>query len=415
MSIHFIDAEDPEVLKVIKINDKKPEDELLLISSKEGHGYFNIAQGELVDIEDSKVQVKSLFKYKGNTVIAGGYSQDGLVYEKGKTTVCFPLADDPTILEEWISVFVLDGITLFAQSPKSAAAASNFMVDATKAPSHLMANTGETIFISYGKEDSESARRLYKDLRNAGLNPWLDEEKLSPGTIWKNAIKKAIKDSRYFIALFSSKTVNRSGFVHKEVSQALDVLESYPESIIYLIPVRLDKCNPSHDKLSELQRVDMFPDWTEGIEKILSSFQKSEEDPYELWGHVLDVRTQLNIFVPQWHIRRGHEASDTWIAIHKLERLVEKVSPFIPKELHKRISEFHGLAKKTFTSMLDWSDIEMQMFSPDGSGGMIRTKPFDYEPTERPIFEKEIALAKEQLDQYKAEIRENIRQFSGVE
>ncbi len=82
--------------------------------------------------------------------------------------------------------------------------------------------------------------------------------------------------------------------------------------------------------------------------------------------------------------------------------------------MHDHISEFHDLAQKTFTSMLDWSDIEMQVFSPDGSGGMIPTKPLDYEPPERTIFEKEIILAKEQLDQYKDKIRVNIRQFSAV-
>lgn len=32
------------------------------------------------------------------------------------------------------------------------------------------------IFISYAREDVEAARRLYRDLKNAELNPWLDEE-----------------------------------------------------------------------------------------------------------------------------------------------------------------------------------------------------------------------------------------------
>ena len=68
------------------------------------------------------------------------------------------------------------------------------------------------IFISYAREDVEAARKLYRDLKNAELNPWLDEEVLLPGQNWKSAIKKAIKESRFFIALLSSNSVKKGGF-----------------------------------------------------------------------------------------------------------------------------------------------------------------------------------------------------------
>jgi TIR domain-containing protein len=88
------------------------------------------------------------------------------------------------------------------------------------------------------------ARRLSADLRRAGLDPWLDSERLRPGERWKSAIRNAIKRSRYFIALLSSRSVDRKGFVHKEVLEALDELEMQPDSHIYLVPVRLDPCQP---------------------------------------------------------------------------------------------------------------------------------------------------------------------------
>jgi hypothetical protein len=37
-----------------------------------------------------------------------------------------------------------------------------------------------TVFISYASEDFQQADRLYKDLRNAGLNPWLNKYNLLP-------------------------------------------------------------------------------------------------------------------------------------------------------------------------------------------------------------------------------------------
>ena len=41
-----------------------------------------------------------------------------------------------------------------------------------------------TVFISYAREDSDAAKRLKKDLKDAGLNPWLDKEELLPGQNW---------------------------------------------------------------------------------------------------------------------------------------------------------------------------------------------------------------------------------------
>jgi hypothetical protein len=40
------------------------------------------------------------------------------------------------------------------------------------------------IFISHASEDTESAKRLYNDLKKRGLNPWLDKEDISPGLVW---------------------------------------------------------------------------------------------------------------------------------------------------------------------------------------------------------------------------------------
>jgi len=54
---------------------------------------------------------------------------------------------------------------------------------------------------------------------------------------------------------------------------ALDYLDYLPESEVYVIPVRIDNCNPSHDVLNELHWVDLFPDWDSGIEKINKSIE----------------------------------------------------------------------------------------------------------------------------------------------
>jgi hypothetical protein len=105
------------------------------------------------------------------------------------------------------------------------------------------------------------------------LKPWIDKESLLPGQKWKVAISNAIRDSRFFVALLSSNSVNKKGYGQKELKEALDILDEYPESQVYLIPIRLDNCQVSDSRLRQIQYVDLFPDWDKGLSKILDTIQ----------------------------------------------------------------------------------------------------------------------------------------------
>src|SRR4051794_13183942 len=100
----------------------------------------------------------------------------------------------------------------------------------------------KTIFISYAREDSEASERLYNGLKSVGLIPWRDKDVIKPGQNWKIAIRKGIKSSRYFIPLFSTKSIDKIGYVQKELKYAIDTYDQFPESEIYIIPARLDDC-----------------------------------------------------------------------------------------------------------------------------------------------------------------------------
>jgi TIR domain len=125
------------------------------------------------------------------------------------------------------------------------------------------------VFICYAKEDSAKAMKLYGELERVHyLKPWIDKESLLPGQNWRVAIGNAIRDSRFFVALLSSNSVSKKGFVQKELKEALDVLDEYPESHVFLIPARLDDCRVSDSRLKQIQYVDLFPDWEKGFRKI---------------------------------------------------------------------------------------------------------------------------------------------------
>ncbi len=137
------------------------------------------------------------------------------------------------------------------------------------------------IFISHAEEDLKVAKKIYNDLKSAGLKPWLDNKDILPGQNQKTAINQAIKNSSYFLALLSSNTVSKKGNVQKEQKIALEILNEYPKEHIFIIPIRLDNCEIPDEKLQNLQKVDLFPSYESGLNKILHVLGKKDSAPSE--------------------------------------------------------------------------------------------------------------------------------------
>ena len=154
-----------------------------------------------------------------------------------------------------------------------------------------MDKSTKIVFISYAREDAESAERLYKDLRNRGLEPWLDKKDILPGYKWQFTIYQAIKNSRFFIPLISSTSAEKIGYIQNELKYAIEVSKNFPEREVFMIPARLDNCEMPYEILEEIQSVDLFPDWGSGINQIFKTFKEKgiafeealhDEDPSQI-------------------------------------------------------------------------------------------------------------------------------------
>jgi hypothetical protein len=124
------------------------------------------------------------------------------------------------------------------------------------------------VFISYAREDQRRALRLYRKLQSIGANPWIDEEDLKPGSDWQEAINEAIQGSRFFLALLSMVSIDKRGYLQQELKAALEVRNKMPERNIYLIPVRLDECQPKDPELKNIHFADLFDNWERGFKKL---------------------------------------------------------------------------------------------------------------------------------------------------
>ena len=169
-----------------------------------------------------------------------------------------------------------------------------------------------TVFICYGREDEASARRLRDELIGSGYKVWFDKESLLAGQLWNEAIVEAIRSADAVCAVLSRSSVGRKGFANREITEALRVVDELPESRPFLIPVRLDDCEPSHRRLSELHRVDMFPDWADGRRQILKALRAA--------GSARGTATAARAFI---QIRLdGRDVSETVAALKKVPGMI---------------------------------------------------------------------------------------------
>jgi hypothetical protein len=126
------------------------------------------------------------------------------------------------------------------------------------------------VFLAYGKEDAVKVRCLYDALEAVGFSPWMDERKLLPGQNWPRAIESAIESSDFFLACYSENSVSKKGGFQAEIRYALDCARQIPLDEIYIVPVRLSSCRVPRCIQRELQYVDLFPDWIDGLARLVT-------------------------------------------------------------------------------------------------------------------------------------------------
>jgi DNA-binding NarL/FixJ family response regulator len=125
------------------------------------------------------------------------------------------------------------------------------------------------VFLCHSSQDKPIVRELYQRLNAEGwIDPWLNEEKLLPGQNWEMEIEKAVETTDSVIVCLSINSINKESYVQKEMRKVLDIFAQKPDGTIFVIPLRLDNCQPP-TRLRALQYVDYFPD-----EQKTATFQK---------------------------------------------------------------------------------------------------------------------------------------------
>ena len=214
------------------------------------------------------------------------------------------------------------------------------------------------VFLCHSSNDKPTVRELYQKLRaESWIEPWLDEEELYPGQDWNMEIEKAVEAADAIIVCLTKNSINREGYVQRGLRTVLDFADYKPEGTLYIIPVRLEECEPPR-RLRAWQYADYFEGQRERqFQRLLVSLKRRADGPGLMAEEVVRKQIEEQEKTPQPEIKKPEEKI---IAIPISEELREESKKEIPA--------------KPFTKLLDPTSLSSKEKTPPQSSGQVTRK-----------------------------------------
>lgn len=127
------------------------------------------------------------------------------------------------------------------------------------------------IFLAHAKEDEKPTELIYEKLKNNGYNPWMDIKDIPAGVNWDYEIQKNFSNSNIIIIILSNVSVNKNGYIRREMNDAIDKLRYYKPDDIFVIPILIDNSPVPTFISSKIQYIDYKRD--DGWELLEKSLQ----------------------------------------------------------------------------------------------------------------------------------------------
>jgi hypothetical protein len=141
----------------------------------------------------------------------------------------------------------------------------------------------KTIFLSYSWADEKEVFAFSERMKQAGLDVWIDRERLRGGEDWEERIRCEMLKCRR-VVVFLSHAINDGGFFLTELGLARAIANDRFQRGNFVIPVRLEKV-PIPPIMQKWNAIDLFePDGERRLFEVLG-----KSGPQELRG-ALQVR-----------------------------------------------------------------------------------------------------------------------------
>ena len=118
-----------------------------------------------------------------------------------------------------------------------------------------MTQSTPSVFASYTTPDRPRVEPLVDYLQTRGFDVWIEYRNIKPGQNWDFEIKRALAKASFVLPFISGNSVDRRGYVQRELQLALDKRSEKLIEDIYIIPVLLDDDVPVPEQLKDIQFV----------------------------------------------------------------------------------------------------------------------------------------------------------------
>lgn len=219
------------------------------------------------------------------------------------------------------------------------------------------------VFLCHASEDKSEVRELYQQLSAENwMDVWLDSEKLLPGQDWDLEIERAVGKANIVITCISKHSIDKEGYIQRELRAVLSLAEEKPEGTIFVIPLKLEDCLVPR-RLQNWQWVDYFPnsERSRAYQRLLESLKYRAK--------TLEIPT---------------EPSPSEIEAAKILSLVERVSrPLRPEvRLHGFVVMPFGVKKGGDGSLYDFNSIYRLLIKPAMEEAGFETSRVDEETSD---------------------------------
>jgi hypothetical protein len=144
--------------------------------------------------------------------------------------------------------------------------------EAAKTVRHRSEKERRIAFISHSSRDKPFVRQLASDLTAAGVEVWLDEQRIRVGDSIPEKIAQGLAQSDFFLIAVSKNSAD-SAWVAKELNNAL--INEVQRRKVHVLPMRLDDA-PMPDAIADKKYANFSISYKQGLEEVLTTLRESE-------------------------------------------------------------------------------------------------------------------------------------------
>jgi len=121
------------------------------------------------------------------------------------------------------------------------------------------------IFISYASSDRAFAKSLAIDLKEVGLNPWLDEWEILVGDSIVQKVSSGLENTRFLVLVLSKHSIQSKWVENEWQAKYWDEIK---EKKVFILPVLLEDCE-TPTLLKQKKYADFTENYNEGLDSLI--------------------------------------------------------------------------------------------------------------------------------------------------